>query len=86
MKILMMPVEMIAHHTKEGGVRPIRFRFMEEEAYVTVQVKRVITSAKERINGRHTLVFRCESVIQGVLRQYELKYEVEAMKWYLYKM
>lgn len=86
MKILMKPVEMIAHHTTEGSLRPIRFRFMEEEAYVTVQVKRVITATREKINGRHTLVFLCESAIRGVLRPYELKYDVEAMRWYLYKM
>jgi hypothetical protein len=29
MKILMKPVEMIAVHAKEGGLRPYRFRYLE---------------------------------------------------------
>jgi hypothetical protein len=86
MKILMKPVEMIAVHAKEGGLRPYRFRYLEGEGHVTIQVKRVVTTTREKINGRHTLVFRCESVIRGMMRPYELKYDVEAMQWYLYKL
>jgi len=32
------------------------------------------------------LIFTCQSVINGLEKRYEIKYELSTCKWFLYKM
>jgi len=82
MKVIMKPIEMIAWFTKDGAPKPIRYKVDD----VVVKVQQVISKSEEKLAGNRMIVFRCQSEINGVLRPFELKYEVGTCKWYLFKM
>lgn len=82
MKVLMKSIEMIAWFTKEGVPKPIRYKVDDE----VIKVQQVTSKSEEKLAGNRMIVFRCQSEINGVLRPFELKYEVGTCKWYLFKM
>lgn len=85
MKVLMKPIEMIAWFTQEGIPNPIRYKLSEDASNVVIKVDKVITRSEEKIAGNRMLIFRCQSEIDGLLKLFELKYELNTCKWYLYK-
>lgn len=86
MKIIAKPVEMIASFTREGILRPIRYRLMDEDEEVVVNVDQVLTRAEEKDGRDRVMLFRCQSVVGGVQKVFELKFEVQTGKWLLWKM
>ena len=88
MKILMRPIEMITWFTKEGVINPIRYRVVmsEQSEPVVVKIEKVIQRTEEKLAGNRMIIFRCQSVMNGLLKVYEVKYEIGTCRWYLYKM
>lgn len=88
MKIVAKPVEMIAYFEEDGGaIRPIRFRMEEEDARrTTIKVDQVLCVEREKLAGHPMFVYRCQSEIDGAQRLFELKYDIEACKWMLFKI
>lgn len=88
MKIVAKPVEMIAYFEEAGGaLRPIRFRVEEEkDQRTTIKVDQVLCVEREKLAGHIMYVYRCQSEIDGVERVFELKYDVEACQWMLFKI
>lgn len=87
MKVYMQPIESIVWFTRDGIPHPLRYRILsEDETYQIVKVGRVITRTEEKIAGNPMLVFRCEGEINGMLKQFELKYELHSCRWFLYKI
>lgn len=85
MKILMQPIEMIAWFTLEGTPNPIRYKMTsDDDSNVIVKVDRIVTRSEEKLAGNRMLIFRCQSEMNGLLKLYELKYELSTCKWYLY--
>ncbi|HBW36315.1 hypothetical protein [Desulfosporosinus sp. BICA1-9] len=86
MKILMQPIEMIAWFTQEGTPNPIHYKLTSvDAASIVVKVDRVVTRSEEKIAGNRMILFRCQSEMNGLLKPYELKYELNTCKWFLYK-
>jgi hypothetical protein len=87
MKVLMKPIKMIAWFDENGKPNPVRFNIsLPDESSVTIRIDRVIKKHEEKLAGNRMLVFTCQSVINNMERIYELKYELNSCKWYLYKM
>jgi len=87
MKVLAKEIEMLFWSDKKGNLKPIRFRIEnEDETLSTIVVEKVITIDKEKLAGNHMLVYKCQSVIKGQERLYELKYSFDTCKWILWKM
>lgn len=87
MKILAMPVDMVCWFEKTGNPHPVRFKIVkEDESETVIKVDRVVTVDKEKIAGNDMLVFKCQSAVNRVQRQFELKYELRTCKWILWKM
>lgn len=87
MRILMKPIDMIAWFTQDGFATPIKFRFSDnDEIYRVVRVSKVIKRRQEKLAGNLMTVFTCQSIIEGVERIYELKYELNSCRWFLFKM
>lgn len=86
MKIYMKPIEMIAWFTEAGKPHPIRYRYREDHQYQMVRVDRVLQRSEEKLAGNRTIIYRCQSLIQGAEKIYELKYEISTCRWYLYKI
>ena len=97
MKIVNKPIDVIAYFDAGLGKGytgvsekqfplPKRIRVLEEAEPVTVNIDKIITAEESRICGVPTIVYLCQSEIDGVAKRYELKYEIGAYRWRLYKI
>jgi len=83
----MKTVKMLSVTEENGMQTPLKFQLKNEDGgRITVKVDNVIFRNEEKLAGNKMLVYRCQSQINGVLKVFELKYEVSTCKWYLYKM
>lgn len=87
MKVIMKEIEMIAYFQFEGTPTPLKYRIVDEEGSGRViQVDKVIWQQEDKRAGNRMLTYLCQSCMAGILRQYELRYETQSLKWYLYKI
>lgn len=86
MKLMMKPIEMIAWFTMEGVPIPLKFRVRENEEWRTIKVDDVCHKDYKYSEGIHIHTFICQSLLNGMLRKYEVVYEHETCKWILHKM
>jgi len=83
----MKTIRMISVTEEDGVLTPLKFQLKsKDEGRITVKVDNVILRNEEKLAGNKMLIYRCQSQINGMLRIFELKYEVSTCKWYLYKM
>ena len=87
MKIIVKPIEVIAWTDTNGNIKPLRFKIAnEDESISMIKIDRVGYVNKEKFAGNNMLVFNCQSVINGMEKQYEIKYELNTCKWILFKI
>lgn len=87
MRVVAVPIEMIASFSKEGIPRPVRFRMMiEDESEKVINVQTIIEKEKTKLNGVMFFNFRCQSIIDERQLVYELIFEINTCKWVLYKI
>lgn len=86
MKVYARPIETIAWFTKEGKPMPVKFKFALRDEVLTIKVDKVIDISEERLAGNRMFVYKCRSVIEGEEKLYELKYELNTCKWFMFKM
>ncbi|SPF33638.1 conserved hypothetical protein [Candidatus Desulfosporosinus infrequens] len=86
MKVLMKPIETIVTHSKEGTIRPEKYRIIEDGETIVVRIVTILTRSEERLDGCRELIFGCQGVINGCLKNFELKYRVAECKWFLYRI
>jgi len=82
MKVLMSPIEMIAWFTKDGVPNPVRYKLEGK----VIRVEQVTSRSEEKLAGNQMIIYRCQSEIDGELRPFELKFELQTCKWFLFKM
>ncbi|WP_407310455.1 hypothetical protein [Desulfosporosinus sp. SB140] len=82
MKILAKPISVLAYFKADGTPQPLRMTLNDKE----LKIEQVISVTEEKLAGNRMLVFRCQSEINGELRPFELKYELNTCKWMLWKM
>lgn len=82
MIVLMKPIDMIAWFTKDGIPKPIRYRLDNE----VIRVQKVTSMSEEKLAGNRMIIYRCQSEINGILKLFELKFELQTCRWYLFKM
>lgn len=83
----MKPIEMIAWFTKEEMPIPLRYRLIaHDNTNKVIKVDRVIFKEEEKLAGNRMVLYRCESIINNVQKIYELKYEIDSCKWFLFKI
>lgn len=83
----MKNIEMISFSNCEGIIRPIKFRWFEDgqEAKI-IKIDRILDRREEKLAGNRMIVFRAQSIIDNTEKIFEMKYEINTCKWYLYKM
>lgn len=87
MKIVSKSIKMIAlFEYEDNPPMPYKFKIMEDGQEITVKVHKCLYYEKKRIAGIECIVYRCQSVINGVMRLYELKYIIKDCRWKLYKL
>lgn len=77
MKYLNKPVKVLAIFNSNGKIEPVRFTLDDK----SIKIDKIIKVHEENIVGNNRLVFLCE---QNEKYYYELKYEYESSKWYLF--
>lgn len=87
MKIVAKPIEMIAVFHPSGTPEPYKFRMTEDDGQrIVVKVDKILESEKSRIAGIECIIYRCQSIISGLERRYELKFVMSKCHWELYKI
>ncbi len=86
MKTVTQPIEMIASTNIDGLITPVRFRINDGGEGVAVTVDNILTRTEGKAAGYRGIIFRCKSTINGAQKVFELKYEVNRCKWFLYRI
>ncbi|MPW25156.1 hypothetical protein GC105_05050 [Alkalibaculum sp. M08DMB] len=86
MKVVAKEIEMIAWFKKVDMPIPIKFKLINSEEKQIIKVDKIIHTNQEKLAGNKMYIYRCQSVISGNEKLYELKYEVDRCKWYLFKI
>lgn len=86
MRVVAKHIDVVCWFDKEG-VHPTRFKFVDEDGNSSViKIDKIITKETEKIAGNTMLIFNCQSIINGLQKQYQLKYEFSSLKWMLFKI
>ena len=80
MKIVNENIKVLASFNRDGSIIPLRFK---REDDITIQIDKVVKTHDEHLAGNHRIVFTC---LQKGRDLYEIKYEVDTRKWYLFKI
>jgi hypothetical protein len=87
MKVIAKAIEVISYTDNKGELRPLRFRLeMEDESVKVIKIDKVIAKETEKLAGNYMMVFKCQSLIDNVVRLFEIKYEMQTCKWMLFKI
>lgn len=92
MKIVACPIKVLALFDSvtddEGNRNPIpyQFRIKEESGEeILIKVEKRFPPKKSKVGGVESIIYPCQSIIDGVEKRYELKYLVARRTWQLYK-
>ena len=86
MKIVAKPIKTMVVFEYEGR-SPIPYKFkiqMGDGSEKTIHIDKRITSYNQRIAGIDTIIYECQSIIDGIEKRYKLKYILAQCKWQLY--
>lgn len=86
MKVVSKSIEMISYFRTDGTIRPLRFRMEEDDGCEVIKISRIIRCETEKLCGNKMMVYTCCAVIDGIEKIFEIKYDVEKMKWILFKI
>lgn len=87
MKIVAKAIDMVAWTNKAGFINPVRFRVTDEEQNEQViKIDKVILRDTEKYNGNLMYLYKCQSCFNGIIKPFELKYELSTCKWMLWKI
>ena len=87
MKVVGKPIEVISYTDDKGDIRPLRFRLkIEDDTVKVIKVDKVIVKETEKLAGNIMFIFKCQSLIDNVLKLFEIKYDLKTCKWMLYKI
>ena len=86
MKIVAKPIDVIACFDRNGSIQPIRFRLENEDDSVQIiKINKIIKITQEKLAGNVMELFVCNTIINGLEKIVELKYELDSHKWILFK-
>jgi hypothetical protein len=86
MKMVAVDIEMVAWFDVKGIPHPNRFRYNGDEGNIVVKVDKVLHLDKSKIAGCAQYIFTCQSIINNVLKPYELCFEPDTCKWILFRI
>ncbi|MBS4539076.1 hypothetical protein GOQ27_11425 [Clostridium sp. D2Q-11] len=79
MKVINETIDMIAIFEKDtGNIKPFKFKYKDNK----IKIQKVIKTYEEKLAGNRRIVFVCLHNEKDV---YEIKYEMDTARWYLFK-
>lgn len=85
MQTVMKPVDMIAV-CSNGVLTPYRFRMQGSEAEIVVNILEIKSRQEEKLAGNRMFIYLCKGIIEDVERLFELKYEINTCRWFLFRI
>jgi hypothetical protein len=86
MKVVARPITVYSWTDTKGKIHPEKLILEDNDVVKELNIDRVITITAEKLAGNPMLVFACQSDMRGVVRPFELKYELNSCKWMLFKI
>ena len=87
MKVLALPIEMVSYTDNKGDINPIRFRLqIDNEPMQVIKIDKVIVKETEKLAGNIMIIYKCQSLIDDVLKLFEIRYEIATCKWIIFKL
>jgi len=87
MKILAEPIDAIVKFKGKEKPTPYKFRYSDkDEVYHEIKIDKILMVEETKLAGIKSIIYLCQSEIQGVAKLYELKYIISDYRWELYKM
>lgn len=89
MKVLEKSIQMIAWFNEGGLPTPLKFKMNsidDGENSMVIKVDRILFKEKEKLAGDTIYLYKCQSLINNIEKNYELKYELTSCRWVLYKL
>lgn len=86
MKIVAKPIKTMVVFEYEGKMPiPYKFKLQSDDGEEkTIWIDNRITSYRQKIAGIDTVIYECQSVIDGIEKRYKLKYILSDCRWQLY--
>jgi len=80
-------IEVITNFKKKSNIKPIHFRIsLDDESFNYVSKDKILTVTKESSENNQGMLYNCQTLIDGELSFYNLKFELSSNKWKLWKM
>ncbi len=86
MKIVAKPIDVNATFIKNEKPIPKKFRIEEDDDIQTIKISKIFSVEEIKRAGTMALIYRCQSVVDGTEKQYELRYKLVEYQWDLYKI
>ena len=86
MKIVAKPIKTMVVFEYEGRM-PIPYKFKlqrDDGSEQLIKIDKRIDSYRQKIAGIETVIYECQSVIDGIEKRYRLKYILADCRWQLY--
>jgi len=86
MTALNKPVEMISTCSREGAIRPVRFRLeAEDQTLITVRLHQIESIQEILFVGAEAFLYICRGEMGGRARRFELRYSLRRHRWVLHR-
>lgn len=87
MKAVSKPIECVCWFEKSGVPHPVRFRYTTDQLdNKTIKIDKVKYYKHEKLAGNPMIIFECQSLVDGVIKNFQIKYEIQTLKWFLFKI
>jgi hypothetical protein len=87
MKIVAKPIDVIVTFGKAGKPLPYKFRYeADDDMGREIRIDKIISIENRKLAGIDSILYTCQSEIDGMLSIYELKYIIGQYRWELYKI
>lgn len=86
MKIVAKPIKTMVVFEYEGKT-PIPYKFklqLDDGSEKIIRIDKRINSYRQKIAGIDTVIYECQSVIDGIEKGYKFKYILSDCRWQLY--
>ena len=81
------PIEVIAWFDMEGNPAPLKFRYLDErEEAAVVKIDKVIRRDTDNFAGNRMIKYFCESTTAARGCPFEIRYELDTCRWFLYNI
>lgn len=87
MKVVNKKVSIIVHFDIDGNMKPIKMKLDDENMETQIfKIEGSILVGTVKIGGAKYRLYKCQAVIGGCMRIFELRYNMDKLEWILFKI